>query len=270
MTLATNAMSTFIAKGNREDLDDEIYRIDPTDTPFVSGVDKINASHTLHGGTQEAMNPAGRSNEFSYQMMLKGLELRRDMELALVGTNSAKVAGNSLTARQTATVESWILTNVDKASDGGNPAAADGTGTRTDGTQRAFLESQLKTVLASAWTNGGKPDTILVGSFNKQAFSTFTGRSTPMEEAASKKIVAAVTTYESDFGTVKVVADRFSRSRNALVLQMDLWAIAYLRNMKQIPLAKTGDRDLAAIIVEYGLEARNEKGSGIVADLTVS
>jgi hypothetical protein len=46
---------------------------------------------------------------------------------------------------------------------------------------------------------------IMTGAFNKQAFSTFTGRSTPMEEAKSKKIVAAVDAYESDFGKLKVV-----------------------------------------------------------------
>ena len=56
---------------------------------------------------------------------------------------------------------------------GGAEASADGTGTRTDGTQRAFTEAQLKAVIQKCWTSGGKPETIMLGAFNKQAFSTF-------------------------------------------------------------------------------------------------
>ena len=35
--------TVYDAIGNREDLSDEIYRIDPTDTPFISGVDQAKA-----------------------------------------------------------------------------------------------------------------------------------------------------------------------------------------------------------------------------------
>jgi hypothetical protein len=221
-------------------------------------------------GTQQAVDHAGRDNEMSYQEMLKGMELKRDMESILCGTNQARNAGAAATARRTASILSWIKTNTSKA--GSDPSAADGTGTRTDGTARAFTEAQLKTVLQSAWNSGGKPDTVMVGGFNKQVFSTFTGRSTPQEDAKSKKIVASVDVYESDFGTLKVVANRFQRSRDALVLQMDMWAVAYLpgRKMVSIPLAKTGDSERRQMLSEYCLVSRNEKASGGVFDLTAS
>src|SRR5262249_29301455 len=150
------------------------------------------------------------------------------------------------------------------------PAAADGTGTRTDGTQVAFTEARLKTVLSSIWTNGGKPGTIMTGSFNKQVFSTFTGRASPIEDTKSKKIVASVDAYESDFGKLKVVANRFQRPRDVLILQMDMWAVAFLngRNMISLPLAKTGDSDRRQVLSEYALVARNEKSSGGVFDNT--
>ena len=148
----------------------------------------------------------------------------------------------------------------------------DGTGTRTDGTQRAFTEPQLKTVLQSVWNSGGKPDTIMVGGFNKQVFSTFTGRATPTEDTKSKKITAAVDAYESDFGKLKIVPNRFQRARDVLVLQMDMWAVAYLngRRFVSFPLAKTGDSDWKEILSEYALVARNEKASGGVFDNTTS
>jgi hypothetical protein len=223
-------------------------------------------------GTQRAVEHAGRDDELAYQEMLKGLELKRDMEAILVGTNQAKVTGNDTTARKTASVLSWIKSNTSKGATGSDPSAADGTGTRTDGTQRAFTEANLKSVLQSIWNAGGKPDMIMVGGFNKQAFSSFTGRATPIENVDSKKIVAAVDVYESDFGRLKVVPNRFQRTRDVLVLQMEMWAIAYLngRRMVSIPLARTGDSERRQMLSEYSLVARNEKSSGGVFDNTTS
>ena len=76
--------------------------------------------------------------------------------------------------------------------------------------------------------------------------------------------------YDSDFGRLKVVPNRFQRARDVLVLQMDMWALATLpgRNMVTTPLAKTGDSDRKQILTEYTLEARNEKASGGVFDVT--
>lgn len=51
---------------------------------------------------------------------------------------------------------------------------------------------------------------------------------------------------------------------------MDMWAVASLRPMKTVDLAKTGDSETTQIIVEYTIEARNEKSSGGVFDLTTS
>jgi hypothetical protein len=206
--------------------------------------------------------------------MLKGLELKRDMETILCGTNQAKVSGNDTTARKTASVLSWVKTNTSKGITGGaaDPSAADGTGTRTDGTQRAFTEASLKTVLSGIWTSGGKPDVIMTGAFNKQVFSTFTGRATQIEPTKEKKIIASVDAYESDFGTLKVIPNRFQRARDVLVLWMEMWALAFLngRRMVSVPLAKTGDSDRRMLLSEYALVARNEKGSGGVFDLTTS
>jgi len=318
MALPTNTLATYAAIGNREDLSDVIYRIDPADTPFISGAERETATAVNHewqtqalaavdtsnavlegddattdattvtvrlgnicqisdkvarvSGTQQAVEHAGRDDELAYQEMLKGLELKRDMESILVGTAQAKNTGNSTTARTLASILSWIATNDDFDSGGSSPSPIDGTDARNDGTQRAFAESQLKNVLQLCWTSGGKPDTIMVGGFNKQQFSTFTGRATPTEDTRGKRIVASVDFYESDFGTLKVVANRFMRTRDCLVLQMDMWAVAYLkgRRMVSVELAKTGDSERRQILSEYCLVARNEKSSGGVFDLTTS
>ena len=318
MALPTNTFATYEAIGNREDLSDVIYRIDPTDTPFMTGIEREKAAAVNHewqtqalaaadstnaqlegddaataattptvrlgnvaqisykvarvSGTQRAVEHAGRDDELAYQEMLKGLELKRDMEAILVGTNQAKVTGNDTTARKTASVLSWLKSNTSKGASGSDPSAADGTGSRTDGTQRAFTEANLKSVLNSIWVNGGKPDCIMTGAFNKQVFSTFTGRATQIEDTKGKKIIAAVDAYESDFGLLKVVPNRFQRARDVLVLQTEMWAVAFLngRRMVSVPLAKTGDSDRKQILSEYALVSRNEKSSGGVFDNTTS
>jgi hypothetical protein len=317
--LPTGTFATYEAVGNREDLSDIIYRIDPTDTPFLTGIDREKADAVNHEwqlqrlaavatnaqlegddvtadaatptvrrgnicqisrkaprvtGTQRAVDHAGRGDEMSYQEMLKGLELKRDMENQFVGRNVAKVAGSDAVARVTASVLSWIATNTDKGGGAAaDPATADGNATRVDsGTQRAFLETQLKNVLQKIWTAGGKPDTIMTGAFNKQVFSTFTGRATPTEDTRAKKITASVTAYDSDFGMLDIVPNRFQRARDVLVLQMDMWACAYLNGRKMVstPLAKTGDSDLKVLLSEYALVSRNEAASGGVFDLTTA
>lgn len=320
MALPADTFTTYSAIGNREDLSDVIYNIDPTDTPFMTAMDKAGAATAVNHewqtqalaaasgsnavlegddattdaatptvrlgnicqisdkvarvtGTQQAVDHAGRGDELDYQVALKGAELKRDMETILL-SNQAKVTGDATTPRKTASVLSWIKTNTDKGSAGGaaDPSAADGTGTRTDGTQRAFTEAQLKSVFQKIWNSGGKPDTVMTGGFNKQVFSTFTGRATPMEDTKAKKIVASVDAYESDFGKVKIVPNRFQRARDVLVLQMDMWGLAHLngRKMVSIPLAVTGDSVRKQVLSEYVLEARNEKASGGVFDLTTS
>ena len=159
MTLATSAFTTYAQIGRREDLSDVIYRVDPTDTPFYSGVAKEKAASIKHEwqtqalaaavtsnaqlegddnvtatgttatvrlnnecqiqikvprvtGTAREMNTAGRQDEMDYQVMLNGLELKRDVESTLL-TNQAKVTGATTTARKFASVLSWITTNTD-------------------------------------------------------------------------------------------------------------------------------------------------------------
>jgi len=219
-------------------------------------------------GTQRSNDSAGRGDEMDYQVALRGKELKRDVESSLLA-NNAKVAGNDTTARELAGVESWITTNTDFGAGGADPTG-DGTDARTDGTQRAFLESQLKTVLAAAADAGGDPDFISVGSFNKQAISAFTGNATREISATEQALNAAVHVYVSDFGNLEVVYNRFQRDRSALVLDTNLWAMAVLRDFQSVDLAKTGDTDRKQMLVEYTLEARQEAGNGIIADLSTS
>ncbi|HZS83831.1 MAG TPA: DUF5309 domain-containing protein [Stellaceae bacterium] len=233
-------------------------------TSRVNNRCQISYKDVIVSGTQDAVSKAGRKKEMVYQLMKRTKELRRDIEFTLCG-NQAPVTGNSTTPRQLRPLCGWYATNTARGAGGasGSPTAA-----ATDGTQRALTESLVKSMIQAAWTQGGEPDLIMSGPFNKTVISTFTGNNTRMQDTTDRKLVAAIDIYVSDFGTHKVVANKFSRDRDLHILTTDLWAVANLRPMKTVDLAKTGDAEKGMVIAEYTLEARNEAGSAIVADLT--
>jgi len=219
-------------------------------------------------GTQEAVDKAGRASELAYQIAKRAKELKRDME-AMLTTNNAEVTGGSSTARELGSLGSWVVTNDDMASDGASGAGA-GNAAHTDGTQRVFTEAQLKSVIKSVWNAGGDPSMIMVGPFNKQKLSGFTGNSTRFDAGADATLYTSVDVYASDFGQLQVVPNRFSRDRDAWVLDMNYWGVAFLRDFSMHELAKTGDTEKRQLLVEATLESRNEAASGLVADLTTS
>lgn len=243
-----------------------------TPTVRVSNLTQISRKDLIVAGTTDAVTKAGRKSELAFQIVKKTKELKRDQESILL-TNQASAAGNASTARTTGGVRAWIKTNTSLGATGANGGYNTGTSVvdaATDGTQRAFTEALLKSVILQCYNSGGDPDTVMVGPFNKQVLSGFTGNNTRTQDTSDGKLATAIDVYESDFGTLKVVANRFQRGRDAFVLQSDMWKIGYLRPMKVEELAKTGDAEKRMLIVEYGLISKNEAASGVVADLTTS
>ena len=223
----------------------------------------------------EFVDKAGRANEVAYQVAKRGKELKRDVEAVLLN-NNAKVAGNTAQAPETAGLGAWIATNssfyTGAETDGADPTG-DGTDARTDGFQRDFTEDMLKDVMQQVWTSGGNPSILMVGAFNKQAVSAFTGIAAQRYMAPSDSpttIVGAADVYMSDFGTLTVVPNRFQRARDAWILDPEYASVCYLRPIQQVELAKTGDAEKGMMLAEFGLKVDNEAAHGIVADLTTS
>ncbi len=315
MAQPTNTFDTYDAVGIREDLQDVIYSISPTETPFMSAAAREQVKNTFHEwqtdslasaatnnaviegdeatldastatvrignytqimdktvvitGTQEAVDKAGRASELAYQIAKKSKELKRDIESTLL-TNQVRAAGNATTARTFASMGAWIATNDSLGASGTSPTAADGSDARNDGTQRALTESMLKEVIKGTWNSGGNPSVIMVGPFNKQKISGFTGGSTRFDASEDKTLYTSIDVYSSDFGDLEVVPNRFSRDRDALVLDMDYWSVGFLRDFTMHELSKTGDSEKRQLLAELTLISRNEGASGGVFDLTTS
>jgi hypothetical protein len=121
------------------------------------------------------------------------------------------------------------------------------------------------------FNEGGSPNILMAGSFNKRAITGFSGNADEVQHSnTDKSVINAVSVYISDYDTLKVVPNRFVRSRDVLCYQQSMWAIATLRPMQAFDIAKIGDSERRQVLIEYTLEARNEASSGIVRDLTTS
>ncbi len=219
-------------------------------------------------GTLEAVNKAGRRSERAYQLAKASSELKRDME-TIITANQGRDAGSSSSARKLGAILSWLKTNTSVGTSGTDPTTI-GVSTRSDGATRTFTEDLLKTVVAEVFDSGGSPTMLSVGSGLKQKVSSFAGIAAQRYMApdnAPTTIIGAADVYLSDFGTLAVTPNRFQRTRDALILDPEYAALAYLRPFQTNDLAKTGDSEKTQLLAEFTLEMRNEAAHGIVADL---
>ena len=245
---------------------------------------QISATQVQSSGTAEAVDFAGRKSTQAYQLAKRAKEMKRDMEfMLLMGT--VKDAGGAAAARFTGGFPTWVGTNVIgttpiiAASTGlglvNNGAAGypDGTTTSlTGGADTAITLAMINSVISRIWDLGGSPDTILCKSDVKQTISSGTVGGSVVADlfkdvGSSDKPATAVNAIDvlvTDFGTFKVVPDRFLPDGNCDILDFDLWSVDYLRPFRTETLAKSGHSVTQLLLAEYGLRAKNGSGSGQV------
>ena len=254
-----------------------------TEPRRLSNYTQISATQVQSSGTAEAVDFAGRKSTQAYQLAKRAKEMKRDMEYMLL-QGTAKVAGSSGTARETACFPTWIGTddastsNIVAADGGGglvnegSPAVGYPNGTSsatTGGTNTTTTIALINNVVERIWNLGGTPDTILCNSTVKGTISSSTvGGAVVAEPRANHSgsgpitAVNAVDVLVTDFGTFKVVPDRFIPTTQVDFVDFDLWSVDYLRPFRTETLAKSGDSVKQLLIAEYGLRAKNGNGSG--------
>jgi hypothetical protein len=127
--------------------------------------------------------------------------------------------------------------------------------------------------VSEVYVSGGSPKILMVGAAGKQKVSSFAGIAAQRYMAPGNTpttIIGAADVYMSDFGTMSVVPNRFMRTRDALVLDPEYAALAYLRPFQTNDLAKTGDSENTQLLAEVTLEVKNEAAHGIIADLDMA
>lgn len=319
MTAPTNALLKAAVVGEREDLEDTIYRVAPEETPFTSNIGKQKVKNVLHewqiqsltapdatnqqlegddiGTHTAAIQPsrvsvyagifrkdgvvsrtvlesdrAGRADEMDYQKMIRGIELRRDMEARMIG-NYASNAESGATPRRCAGALAWVATNDALGSGGssGGWASAGVVSAATNGTQRTFTETLLKGVLVTGFTNGAKYSQAYMSGTHKQIASAFTGiadiRAT-VSGSSQATIYGAADTYVSDFGPITFIPHAYGLTRDVLLIDPSGWAVGTYSGVQTVKLAKNGDNERWMTVAEKMLICKNEKQGAVIRDLT--
>lgn len=229
----------------------------PTATTRLTNNTQISVKDFQISGTLEAVDKAGRDRETAYQKVLKGLELRRDVEKIVTDLNVAKSGSDP---RKSATFVTFITNGDATPSD-----ISFGTGDGSDvadltGTDEALTLAKIDNAMQQAWDDGGNPRMLLCSSTNKANISDLSQAGTNLvtnqvntSVNTAPSFVGAVSVMMNDFGTLDLTMSRFMSNNKVHIIDPDHIMIGNLdgRNFVESELAKTGDSFKHQIIYEW-------------------
>ena len=228
-------------------------------------------------GTVEASKAYGRANEAAYQKSKVMVELKKDIEAAIIA-NGASVTAGPATAGVLRGLYGFITH--DHLGAAGAPASPDPTTNTapTAGTPEAITEADFKTGIQTCYENGGDASIAMVSPSHKVKISTWASGVTRNvdvgKEAATVNV--AFDFYRHDFGVTKVVPNRVMTGSGAglintmYILDADKVALGQLRGFQSEELAKVGDARQWQVLTEVTLVVRDEKPLYAIRDATVS
>lgn len=228
--------------------------------------------------TMRAVENAGMTDAFAYQLDKAMRELGRNTEKALLSSTAAEAGDN------TATPDARDLAGLGTFVPGGGGAAAysdplglsadhsvaatgDSSGTNND----QIAEADFNSLLETMWTSGAAVDTVLANPAGKRNITSFTAGSTIRRnlDGAQDTIRNSVMYYESDFGNVSVVLSRHNPAGVCYAFQRDMLAKAFLQPTSAEELARTTDSQPGTVKHELTLVVRNPYAVGEWTGVTV-
>ena len=232
-------------------------------------------------GTTEAVKKYGRKSEVKRLKAKKALELRKDIEAAVIASGTSVTATGAVAGRLRG-LYGFVATNNSLGATGVAPNPGSNVAP-TAGTLRPFAEADLKTVIRATYEQGGDGDVLMVSPQHKVAASGFNGNVTRMNEVGDKKtaqtkLQAAFSIYGHDFGETKIVPNRVMTTASggggaglvntAYLLDYDKIKLGQLRTMQTSELAKVGDSEQWQMLTELTLVVGQESTLGAIRDLT--
>ena len=215
----------------------------------------IRVSNTL-----EAVDKYGSSSIEARAMVMKGLEMRRDIEKAYWGKQAHTVGAGAGSARVSAGMASMIYYNIVKCggATGSVPGFSSGTwAAPIDGTTDGSLdEADLQSALQLAWAQGGNPEMIVCGSQAKRRMAAFVGAAAfqgfqTNQGRVQGAVISAVDVYVSDYGSHKLVLNRYCPTDVVFCIDPQYISLGFLRPMTKTPMAQTGDAKSSLLVAEF-------------------
>lgn len=251
----------------------------------VTNITQIFRKDLRVSNTQRAVSPYGIRDEYAYQVMKATREIARNIELSMF-TNQTTATGTTAAGRIMKTIPGFLTTNspYSRGTALGN-ASANGTSTGYP-----IYEGDFNAMLELIYTQGGNPDSVYVSPGVKRYMSKYGGAASGLSAnylelrrnigAAERRLVRAINVYESDFGVIQIVLDRWVPQATATAsatedvsgrmffLERSRHRLAFLRPMRHIPLAPNGDSTRGIVLGELTYECLAQKGSGQILNVS--
>jgi hypothetical protein len=226
-------------------------------------------------GIADEIKKYGRSDEHAYNLGKAAVEIRKDIEAAMLSVNPA-VAGSNAVASKMAGLELWSNVNVSHGAGGSTPASVNATlltVAPTDGTTRALTEAIFTAIMRTMWENGGKPKVCYLTMTQKNVVNSFAGiadRRVDVKPRGMASVIGVVDIYVWETGPiafVPVYSDRM-RSRTLFITDGESVKRGFLRPVHRQKMGKTGDSSKTMLVTDVTLKVTNRRGVAKVADLT--
>lgn len=139
--------------------------------------------------------------------------------------------------------------------------------TNVDSSTTTITETLLLNQLQNAFNAGGNPDRIVVNPAQKRNISQF-GSSNIRYVQDTNVRGQTVDFYESDFGQVAIIIDRWCRTQDLFIFARDQATVGTLRPLVFEMLAKTGDSIKGQVVGEKTLMFHREAHAARFSALT--
>ena len=198
-------------------------------------------------GTEQAVVKFGLTGtEFDHQIANRMKESFISIEQALI--YGVPYVGTATVGRSMGGMLNYISTNLDT-------------------TTTTMSDSALLTQMQACFDAGGYPDRLLVGSKQKRVISGLDSTNIRYDQTTNVR-GQVVDFYDSDYGRVSVILDRWVKTNNAILFERDQAQICTLRPLQFEMLAKTGDSEKGQIVGEKTMRFRMQTHAAAFNALT--
>lgn len=239
----------------------------------LNNVCQIMARTVGVSNTLRVVDIVGGEDEYNRQLILRGLEVKRDLELAI----TSPLVRTITDPRHMSGLPCYTVNGSRGA--GGTMPVGDGSNAGTAGTTYDLTLNTVQTAMQQCWTAGGKPNLAVMSGNIKLFFATLSQGGTnnaivaqnivttsPREQMT---IQGAVDVFRTDFGELQLAPDRFMPTHQILLVSTDYVEVAPLpeRDMVQQDYAQTGDNSQGGVVFEGCLRPTAPKAHATIFDL---
>jgi len=230
--------------------------------------------------SQRAVDTAGFADQYAYEVQKAVKELGIKLEKVVFGALTT-ATGASGSARVMKGLQAFTVTNTAFAgANAGTPGTSANDGQLSVG--------DFNDMLNAIYTQGGNPEQVYVSPKVKRQISAFAVPGAAAGNvyakniaAVDKKLIGAIDFYESDFGLIQIVLDRWvPESTNTVTATASATAtggqmfflsrainrLAWLpgRQVHHELVGKRGDSVAGLVVGEVTLEVLSEKANGVI------